>query len=187
MAAYISAQCDVLANNDVGLRTGTPQVHKTGWRCVGCAVRSRSLATSSTPLQRRLNKELVWYAGLLGQVRDCDVLSDRFTRLIADLPADQIRGPIEAEITKALATERDEAMQRLNEAMLTRRYQHFMQLLRGWKNSPAIHRRSRSEGHSGDQVCDKGRSISGQAVTEGRRHRGAASGPEGVQAGAVRR
>ena len=52
-----------------------------------------------------LNKELVWYAGLLGQVRDCDVLSDRFTSLIADLPADQIRGPIEAEITKALATE----------------------------------------------------------------------------------
>ena len=73
---------------------------------------------------------------LLGQVRDCDVLGDRFTSLIADLPADQIRGPIEAEITKALATERDEAIQRLNKAMLTRRYQHFMQLLRGWKTAP---------------------------------------------------
>ena len=31
---------------------------------------------------------------------------------------------------------RDGAIQRLNEAIRTRRYQHFMQLLRGWKTTP---------------------------------------------------
>src|SRR4029434_6701177 len=29
VAAYLAAQCDVLASNDVGFRTGTPAVHKT--------------------------------------------------------------------------------------------------------------------------------------------------------------
>ena len=29
VAAYIAAQCEVIASNDVGLRTGTPAVHKT--------------------------------------------------------------------------------------------------------------------------------------------------------------
>ena len=29
VAAYMAAQCDVLASNDVGLRTGAPEVHKT--------------------------------------------------------------------------------------------------------------------------------------------------------------
>jgi len=29
VAAYVTAQCDVLASNDVGMRTGTPAVHKT--------------------------------------------------------------------------------------------------------------------------------------------------------------
>ena len=139
VAAYISAQCDVIANNDVGLRTGTPQVHKTrvAVRRLRSTLRIFGDLIDAGPAEE-LNNELVWYAGLLGQVRDCDVLSDRFTRLIADLPADQVRGPIEAEITKALATERDEALQRLNKAMLSRRYQHFMQLLRGWKTAPPL-------------------------------------------------
>ena len=66
-----------------------------------------------------LNNELVWYANLLGQVRDREVLSSRLNELIADLPVDHVRGPVEAEITKTLATERDDATQRLNRAMRT--------------------------------------------------------------------
>ncbi len=43
---------------------------------------------------------------------------------------------MEAEITKTLATERDDAIQRLNAAMRARRYQHLVQLLRAWKAAP---------------------------------------------------
>ena len=64
----------------------------------------------------------MWYAGVLGQVRDRDILSGRLTRQIEDLPADQVRGPVEAEITKALAAEREDAVRRLNKAMRSRRY-----------------------------------------------------------------
>jgi CHAD domain-containing protein len=80
----------------------------------------------------------VWYADLLGEVRDREVLSARLTTLIGDLPQEQVRGPVEAEITKTLATERDDATQRLNEEMSSRRYQHLMTLLRGWKTAPPL-------------------------------------------------
>jgi len=43
---------------------------------------------------------------------------------------------VEAEITKTLAKERDDATQRLNAAMRTRRYQDLVQLLGGWKTTP---------------------------------------------------
>ena len=106
---------------------------------------------------------------LLGQVRDRDVLSRRFTKLIADLPAEQVRGPVEAEITKTLATERDDALQRLNKAMRTRRYQHLMQLLRGWKAAPPLTDAAGTEDQGGGQVCGKGQAKGRQTATEGRR------------------
>ena len=52
-------------------------------------------------------------------MRDREVLNTRLTKLIADLPPELVRGPVEAEVTKILARERDVATQRLNEAMGT--------------------------------------------------------------------
>jgi CHAD domain-containing protein len=54
------------------------------------------------------------------------------------LPPEQVRGPVEAEITKTLATERDDATQQLNEAMRTSRYRHLVQLQRGWRVAPSF-------------------------------------------------
>jgi CHAD domain-containing protein len=85
-----------------------------------------------------LNNELAWYAELLGQVRDREVLGSELINRIFDLPPGQVRGPVAAEITRTLATERDDATQRLNEAMRTPRYQHLMQLLRSWKTAPPL-------------------------------------------------
>jgi CHAD domain-containing protein len=135
----VAAQCDVLASNDVGLRTGAPEVHQT--RVAARRLRSTLRIFGDVvdaAAAEELNDELAWYAELVGQVRDRDVLSRRLTELIADLPVDKVRGPVEAEITKALATGRDGAIQRLNEAMRTHRYQHLMQLLRGWKTAPPL-------------------------------------------------
>ncbi len=137
VADYIATQCDVLACNDVGLRTGAPVVHET--RVAARRLRStlRTFGDVVVPARAaELNNELVWYADLLGQVRDREVMSARLTTLIAELPPHQVRGPVEAEITKTLAKERDDAIQRLNTAMRTRRYQHLVQLLRTWKTAP---------------------------------------------------
>ena len=139
VGTYLAAQCDVLASNDVGLRTGAPVVHKTrvAARRLRSTLRVFGDVIDPGPAEE-LNNELAWYAGVLGEVRDREVLSDRLTTLIAELPADQVRGPVEAEITKILATEKDNATQRLNQAMRTPRYEHLMQLLRGWKTAPPL-------------------------------------------------
>jgi CHAD domain-containing protein len=139
VAAYVAAQCDVLAGNDVGMRTGEPAVHKTrvAARRLRSTLRVFGEVVDTAPAEE-LNNQLAWYADLLGQVRDRDILSSQLTKRIAELPPEQVHGPVEAEITKTLAKERDEAMGRLNEAMRTPRYHHLVQLLRGWKTAPPL-------------------------------------------------
>jgi len=139
VAAYLATQCDVLASNDVGLRTGAPVVHKTrvAARRLRSTLRVFGDVFGEQPAQE-LNNELVWYAELLGQVRDREVLSKRLVQHISDLPQEQLRGPVEAEITKTLAAERDDAMQRLSRGMRSRRYQHLLKLLRSWKSAPPL-------------------------------------------------
>jgi CHAD domain-containing protein len=137
VAAYVAAQCEVLASNDVGMRTGKPAVHKTrvAARRLRSTLRMFDEVFEAAPAEE-LDNELAWYAEVLGEVRDRDILSDRLSKHIAELPADQVRGPVEAEITKLLAAERQEAVEHLNSAMRTPRYQHLMQLLRAWRVAP---------------------------------------------------
>jgi CHAD domain-containing protein len=85
-----------------------------------------------------MDNELAWYADILGQVRDRDILSTRLTKQIAELPREQVRGSVKAEITKTLAAEREQAVNRLSKAMRTSRYAHLVQLLRGWRAAPPL-------------------------------------------------
>jgi CHAD domain-containing protein len=102
-----------------------------------------------------LDQELSWYAEALGEVRDRDILSNRLTKQIAELPPDQVRGSIEAEITNKLAAERREALERLNEAMCTQRYMHLVQLLRGWHIAPPLTRAAGKKAKSAVKYVDK--------------------------------
>lgn len=79
-----------------------------------------------------------WYADLLGQVRDRDVLSSRLVKQIADLPLEHVRGPVGAEIMKTLDAELEDAVRRLDWAIRTQRYKHLIQLLRGWRVAPPL-------------------------------------------------
>jgi CHAD domain-containing protein len=152
VARYVAAQCDVLASNDVGLRTGTPLVHRTrvAARRLRSTLRVFGDVIAAAPAEE-LNNEMAWYADLLGQVRDREVLSSRLSKRIADLPPELVRGPVEAEITKTLATEQDDATVRLNEAMATPRYHHLMQLLRAWKTALPLN----ESAHGEDQTAVK--------------------------------
>ena len=135
-----------------------------------------------------LDNELKWYADLLGQVRDREVLSSRLVKQIADLPPEHVRGPVGAEITKTLDAEREDAVRRLDRAMRTRRYKHLMQLLRGWRAAPPLTDAAGQDGASAVEYVERAQRKADKQTTEGRRrHRTAASSPEGVQTGAVRR
>ena len=139
VAAYVAAQCEVLASNDVGMRTGSPAVHKTrvAARRLRSTLRIFSDVFDAAPAEE-LDTELKWYADVLGQVRDRDILSSRLTKQIAELPPEQVRGPVEAEVAKTLDAERELALRRLDRAMRTSRYKHLMQLLRAWRAAPPL-------------------------------------------------
>ena len=156
VAAYLAAQCDVLASNDVGLRNGAPVVHKTrvAARRLRSTLRVFDDVFGEEPAQE-LNNELSWYAELLGQVRDREVLNARLTQHIADLPSERVRGPVEAEITKTLAAERDDALQRLGRGMRSRRYQHLLKLLRSWKSAPPLSAAADRKGETSAQYVKR--------------------------------
>lgn len=154
--AYVAAQCDVLASNDVALRTGALVVHKTrvATRRLRSTLRIFSDVFEAEPAEE-LDNELQWYAELLGQVRDRDVLSNRLNKKIADLPPEQVRGRAAAEITKTLAAERDQAAQRLQKGMRSERYQHLMLLLRGWRTAPPLSEAAAAKDQASVTYVDK--------------------------------
>ena len=139
VAVYLATQCDVLACNDVGMRTGRPEVHKTrvAARRLRSTLRTFADVVDAAPAEE-LDNELTWYADLLGQVRDREVLSSRLINQIANLPPEHVRGPVGAEIMKTLDAELEDAVRRLDMAIRTQRYKHLMQLLRGWRAAPPL-------------------------------------------------
>ena len=158
VAAYIAAQCDVLASNDVALRTDAPVVHKTrvAARRLRSTLRVFGDVVGEEPAQE-LTDEVVWYAELLGQVRDRDVLSARLSEQIADLPPEQVRGSVKAEIIETLTAERRDARERLSRGMNSRRYQHLLKLLRNWKSAPPLSAAADKKGKTATQYVDKAR------------------------------
>ena len=75
---YVAAQCREIVRCDIGLRLDEPLVHK-----FRVAIRRlRSTLKVYAPLfdpdaSAALEAELVWFAGLLGEVRDRDILRQR--------------------------------------------------------------------------------------------------------------
>ena len=101
--AYLTTQCEVIISNDVALRTAERPVHKT--RVAVRRLRStlRIFADVFDAEQAAvLDAELTWYAGLLGAVRDCDVLAARLADHIAALPAEYVLGPVAARVQETL-------------------------------------------------------------------------------------
>jgi CHAD domain-containing protein len=136
---YLAEQCEVIACNDVGLRTGAPLVHKT--RVAVRRLRStlRIFGDMFEPEQSSaLDAELVWYASLLGAVRDCEVLAARLADRIAQLPPEQVYGPVSAHVQESLALDRKQAADKLARGMSSRRYKKLLATLRVWRTDPPL-------------------------------------------------
>jgi CHAD domain-containing protein len=73
-----------------------------------------------------LRAELHWLGGLLGAVRDGDVLRRRFDKAIAAEPPDTIAGPVAATIHEYLGTSAGRARTGLGKAMTSARYAHVL-------------------------------------------------------------
>lgn len=84
----------------------------------------------------RLRQELRWVAGLLGFVRDGDVLLERMRERVGELAAEHERGA--AEVLATLEAHRDVAHAKLLTAIRDRRYLELLDRLVAEANEPSL-------------------------------------------------
>ena len=137
IGTYLAEQCTVIIDSEAELRAGENVIHTT--RVAVRRLRStiRVFADLFDSEQAaRLEEELVWWAGLLGGVRDMDILTQRQQALLAELPAELILGPVEATIQEELAVQRKQAMDDMLEALNSERYRKFIGMAHHWRSDP---------------------------------------------------
>jgi CHAD domain-containing protein len=143
---YLGSQVDQLLLWDPKVRLAEfDAVHK-----MRVAVRRiRSVLKSYRRVLRReatdpLQPELKWLADVLGEVRDLEVLRERFNGRVQSLPATLTR-PAEPSWLAALAVQEEEAYARVNAELIGSRYFALLDALDGLLNDPPLTKRARKD------------------------------------------
>jgi CHAD domain-containing protein len=137
IGAYLAEQCTVLIDSEAQLRAGEDVVHTT--RVAVRRLRStiRVFADLFDPAEADdLESELIWWATLLGEVRDLDILTGRQAALLAALPPELILGPVSSTIHTELATRRKRATDDLTDALNSERYRKLIGRIHHWRSDP---------------------------------------------------
>lgn len=122
LVSYLRDHRDELLHNDPGVREGDPDaVHDM--RVATRRLRStlgtfRKILGDTDPLR----DELRWIAGLLGAVRDGDVLADELIEEISHTAADLVPGPVTRRIRRRLERDVSHARSELHDALNSGRY-----------------------------------------------------------------
>lgn len=139
LVKYLGAQIDEIVAGDIGLRRGRDPIHDT--RVAIRRLRS-TLRVFGKVLDRsaiaEFDDELRWFAGLLGDVRDCHVQHRRFTEALDEFPEELILGPVRSRIRNDLQAVELPARARVAEAMDSQRYLNIMTVLRKWRTEPPV-------------------------------------------------
>lgn len=139
VTGYLQAQYTALINGDLALRRGQNAIHPTRV----ATRRYRSVLRVFGDLfdseaASALDRELAWYAGLLGAVRDGDVLGRHLAQTASALPT-----PVEPSVAMTpldayLAQRRDAARLTLLRQMRSKRYLALLATLRAWHEAPPL-------------------------------------------------
>jgi CHAD domain-containing protein len=140
---YLTAQIDQIENGDGELRHGRDgdpdSIHDTRVAVRRLRSTQRVFAKSfDRPKIADLDGELKWFAGLLGEVRDCQVQRHRFNQALDRMPEELVLGPVRARIRNELQAIERPARACLDEAMESDRYQALLLVLRGWRDAPPV-------------------------------------------------
>ena len=137
VGGYLAEQCTVILDAEAALRGGENVVHVTrvAVRRLRSTLRVFGDLFDVAPAAH-LEDELVWWAGLLGAVRDLDILAQGLTAEIAALPAELVLGPVESTISTEIATARKAGMDVVLEAMDSERYRNLLALVQEWRSNP---------------------------------------------------
>ncbi|HEX3198330.1 MAG TPA: CHAD domain-containing protein [Propionibacteriaceae bacterium] len=137
IGGYLSEQCTVIIDSENQLRAGENVIHPT--RVAVRRLRStlRVFSELFDPSEAaHLEEELVWWASLLGDVRDMDILAQRQAALLDELPPELILGPVASTIQAELAVKRKQAMDAMLEALNSERYRKLVGLVHHWRSDP---------------------------------------------------
>ncbi len=133
--AYLTEQCSVIIDAEPGLRQREPIIHPTR---VGVR-RLRSTLRTYAPLfdaerAADLERELVWWAALLGVVRDLDILGARLAQQLDELPAELVIGPIARQIQTEIEVQHHAGWQEVQSTLDSDRYRALVADLRRWRS-----------------------------------------------------
>jgi CHAD domain-containing protein len=122
--AYLRGQAEKLRGYDPLVRCDTPDaVHQM--RVAARRMRS-ALQAFGRVIDRDQTRELIlelkWMAGELGGARDAEVMAQRCTAMLADLPDDLILGPVAATVTRSFERREADARQVALAALDSDRY-----------------------------------------------------------------
>jgi CHAD domain-containing protein len=139
LASYLGTQIDAIVAGDLGLRRGQDPIHDT-------RVAIRRLRSTLRVFRRVLNRsavsdfdsELSWFAGLLGDVRDCQVQRRRFTAALDEFPEELVLGPVRSHVRSELQSIEFPARALVRDVMDSPRYLAIMAVLRNWRTNPPI-------------------------------------------------
>jgi CHAD domain-containing protein len=139
VVTYLTAQIDAVFEGDLGLRRGSDPIHDT--RVAIRRLRS-TLRVFGKLLDRDavgdLDAELKWFAGLLGEVRDCQVQRRRFGEALEELPPELVLGPVANRINNDLQSYQLRARKVVAEAMDSQRYLELLATLQTWRTDPPM-------------------------------------------------
>jgi CHAD domain-containing protein len=128
---YAREQRDAIADNEAGVRGGDPDaVHdmRVATRRLRSHLRTfRKLFDRSRT--EPLRDELQWLGGVVGAVRDGDVMAERLDEAVAAAPAELVVGPVAGRIRDRLSARTAKARQELIAALDSPRYAQLLDAL----------------------------------------------------------
>jgi CHAD domain-containing protein len=138
VAAYVAEQRRIMVAGDVALRRGDDSViHQTrvATRRLRGALRTFAVLFDEKRASA-LDDELRWLAGLMGEIRDRQVLDRRLEAMVAALDDTIVLGPVRARIRGELGRERSTYWSRLQEELVGERYFALVAELADWVRQP---------------------------------------------------
>jgi CHAD domain-containing protein len=134
---YIAEQVDVIARCDIELRRSGDVVHPARVACRRIRSVLRVFNDVLDPARaEHLDAELKWFAGVMGDIRDREVLRLRLDDAVNVLPEEPLIGPVIGRIDAMLGSERDAAKAQLTKTMNGTRYFSLMRDLKAWQAEP---------------------------------------------------
>ena len=141
VSKYLDTQIEAILDGDAGLRRGDDPIHDTrvAIRRLRSTLRVFGRVFDPTAADS-MEADLKWFAGLLGEVRDCQVQARRFHEAVTALPDDLVLGPVHARIRDDLRGIEVPARDRVAEAMTSPRHLSMLAELRRWIYDPPMAR-----------------------------------------------